>query len=435
MNKKIGIRREDMYEWERRAPLVPEDASGLSNEHGLDIAVQSSDKRVFTASDYQAAGIKVVDELSDYPVIIGIKEIPIPSLEDGKTYVFFSHTIKGQPYNMAMLQKILDRSCTLIDYEKITDENGKRLVFFGNFAGLAGIIDTLWALGRRLQVQGIENPFSKVKRALEYPDLETAKEELKEIGQLIATDGLPNHVMPLVVGFAGYGNVSRGAQELFGLLPVEEVAPEDLGKITASHPKAKKGLFKVVFKEEHMVEPLDSSRRFDLQEYYSHPERFKGTFDRYLPYLDVLVNCIYWEERYPRLITKAQAAQMYIDGEARLKVIGDISCDVEGAIECTVKATEPNDPVFVYDPSRDKAIDGVEGNGPVIMAVEILPTELPGESSAYFSGVFKDYIPAITFADYEASFDSLELPAEIKRAVIVHRGELTPDYTYIEKYL
>jgi alpha-aminoadipic semialdehyde synthase len=174
---------------------------------------------------------------------------------------------------------------------------------------------------------------------------------------------------------------------------------------------------------------------FDLQEYYSHPERFKGIFDRYLPYLDVLVNCIYWEERYPRLITKTQAREMYVDQQARLKVIGDISCDVEGAIECTVKATEPDEPVFVYDPSTDKAIDGVEGNGPVIMAVEILPTELPRESSTYFSGVFKDYIPAIASADYEVSFDGLELPAEIKRAIVVHRGKLTPDYTYIEKYL
>lgn len=435
MNKKVGIRREDMYKWERRTPLVPDDARALSDQHGLEIVVQSSDKRVFTASDYQAAGIKVVDDLSDCPVIIGIKEIPIPSLEDEKTYVFFSHTIKGQPYNMAMLQKILDRSCTLIDYEKITDANGKRLIFFGNFAGLAGIIDTLWALGRRLQVQGIESPFTKVKRALEYPDLKTAKQELKEIGQLIATDGLPDQITPLVVGFAGYGNVSRGAQELFGLLPVEEIAPEDLKRISAAHPKAKNALFKAVFKEEHMAEPLDSSRMFDLQEYYSHPERFKGIFDRYLPYLDVLVNCIYWEERYPRLITKAQAREMYVDQQARLKVIGDISCDVEGAIECTVKATEPDEPVFVYDPSTDKAIDGVEGNGPVIMAVEILPTELPRESSTYFSGVFKDYIPAIASADYEVSFDGLELPAEIKRAIVVHRGKLTPDYTYIEKYL
>jgi alpha-aminoadipic semialdehyde synthase len=126
---------------------------------------------------------------------------------------------------------------------------------------------------------------------------------------------------------------------------------------------------------------------------------------------------------------------MYVDQQARLKVIGDISCDVEGAIECTVKATEPDEPVFVYDPSTDKAIDGVEGNGPVIMAVEILPTELPRESSTYFSGVFKDYIPAIASADYEVSFDGLELPAEIKRAIVVHRGKLTPDYTYIEKYL
>jgi alpha-aminoadipic semialdehyde synthase len=116
-------------------------------------------------------------------------------------------------------------------------------------------------------------------------------------------------------------------------------------------------------------------------------------------------------------------------------VIGDITCDIEGAIECTVKATEPNNPVFVYDPKTDRAIDGVEGKGPVIMSVEILPTELPRESSTYFSNVLKDYVAAIASANYDGSFGDLDLPPAIKRAVIVHRGELTPDYRYIEQYL
>jgi len=156
MNKRIGIRREDMYAWERRTPLTPQDARELVEENALEILAQSSDKRVFTSEDYQRAGIEVVDDLASCPVIFGIKEVPIPVLEPEKTYVFFSHTIKGQSYNMPMLQKILDLSCTLIDYEKITDEKGRRLIFFGNFAGLAGMIDTLWTLGRRLASEGIE---------------------------------------------------------------------------------------------------------------------------------------------------------------------------------------------------------------------------------------------------------------------------------------
>ncbi len=337
---------------------------------------------------------------------------------------------------MPMLKKILDLSCTLIDYEKITDEDGRRLIFFGNFAGLAGMIDTLWTLGQRLASQGIDNPFTRVKRALDYSDLKTAKTELKKLGQEMARDGLPSEISPLVIGFAGYGNVSRGAQEILGLLPVEEISPSDLPTLTASRPRARNAIFKVVFKEQDMAEPLERSQPFDLQEYYAHPERFRGVFDRHLPYLDVLMNCIYWEPRYPRLLSKEEVRQMYSGGEQpRLKVIGDITCDIEGAIECTVKATEPDNPVFVYDPKADRAIDGVEGSGPVIMAVEILPTELPRESSTYFSGVLKKYVPAIASADYGASFPDLDLPPEIKRAVIVHRGELTPDYRYIEQYL
>ena len=440
MNSKAGIRREDMYAWERRTPLIPQDGHDLVKEHSLEIVAQSSNKRVFTASDYERAGIEVVDDLASCPVIFGIKEIPIPVLEPEKTYIFFSHTIKGQPYNMPLLQKILDLSCTLIDYEKITDENGRRLIFFGNFAGLAGMIDTLWTLGRRLEAQGIDNPFTQVKRAFDYPNLETAKDELKKIGERIAADGLPEQIRPLVVGFAGYGNVSRGAQEILGLLPIEEIFPRDLPTLQASHPRANKVIFKVVFKEQDMVEPLDSAQPFDLQEYYAHPEIFRGVFDRHLPYLDVLMNCIYWEPRYPRLLSKEQTREMYKSEQPRLnrhclKVIGDITCDIAGAIECTVKATEPDNPVFVYDPVTDRAIDGVEGNGPVIMSVEILPTELPRESSTYFSGVLKKYVPAIASANYEDSFADLELPPEIKRAVIAYHGELTPNYRYIKQYL
>lgn len=147
------------------------------------------------------------------------------------------------------------------------------------------------------------------------------------------------------------------------------------------------------------------------------------------------MNCLYWEPAYPRLLTKQLAKKMVQEDRLRLRVIGDISCDVEGAIECTVKATEPDNPVYVYDPIADRTIDGIEGNGPVVMAVEILPSELPREASAYFSGILKDYVPAIARADFPRDFESCGLPAPIRRAVIAYRGELTPDYRYIEKHL
>jgi len=143
------------------------------------------------------------------------------------------------------------------------------------------------------------------------------------------------------------------------------------------------------------------------------------------------VNGIYWEPIYPRLVTKEEVRKMVRKGRPRLRVIGDISCDVEGAIECTVKATEPDNPVYVYDPIKDRVTDGVAGDGPVILAVEILPTELPREASTYFSGVLKEHIPPLVQAD----FDHCELSSPLKRAVIAYRGELAPNYRYLEKFL
>lgn len=334
---RIGIRREDMYAWERRAPLIPQDAKELLDNDGLEIVAQSSDKRVFTDEDYRQAGIDVAEDLASCPVIFGIKEIPIPVLERGKTYVFFSHTIKGQAYNMRLLRQILDMGCTLIDYEKVADENGRRLIFFGSYAGLAGMIETLWAFGKRLSFEGTPSPFEQVKRALDYPDLETAKETIRRVGERIAKEGLPDSITPLVVGIAGYGNVARGAQEILDLLPVEEIAPGELAALGGCsntlgllHPPSEKKttsnkvVYKVVFKEENMVERREADRSFDLQEYYDHPERYHGVFERYLPYLDILVNCIYWEPRYPRLFSKETVRKLYRDSSPRLKVIGDI---------------------------------------------------------------------------------------------------------------
>lgn len=251
---------------------------------------------------------------------------------------------------MPLLSKLLDLSCTLIDYEKITDENGRRLVFFGNYAGLAGMIDTIWAFGKRLAWEGTINPFEEIKCACDYPDLPAAKEAIARVGDIIAKKGLPDAIAPLVVGITGYGNVSLGAQEILDILPVEEISPAELLKINKTRKLSNRIIYKVIFKEQDMVECRENDCSFDLQEYYDYPERYRGVFERYLPHLDILVNCIYWEPIYPRLFSKKTVKELYEKGEWCLKVIGDITCDVEGAIECTIKATEPGNPVYVYDP-------------------------------------------------------------------------------------
>lgn len=433
---RIGVRHEDMYHWERRVPLIPQHLRELTDEAGLRFRIQSSDKRAFTDDEYRATGMEIAESLSDCPIIIGLKEIPVDALERDTVYVFFSHTIKGQPANMPMLRRCLDLGCTIVDYERIVDDDGRRLIYFGNYAGLAGMIDTLWTLGRRLAWEGIANPLEEIRQASAYVDLGEVKAAIVKAGERIASEGLPEVISPLVIGIAGYGNASKGAQEILDLLPIEEIRPADLLGDTGFLRDPSRGpVAKVVFREEDTVLPLVDGKVFDLQEYFDHPERYRAAFERYLPYLHALVNCIYWEPKYPRLVTAEAIRRLYAGGQPPLRAIGDISCDVEGAIEITVKGTEPNDPVYVYDPETGSIRSGVEGTGPVLMTVEILPTELPREASSYFSAILKGFVPAIAAADYTVGFSALQLPQELKRAVICHRGELTPDYRTLEKHL
>ena len=184
------------------------------------------------------------------------------------------------------------------------------------------------------------------------------------------------------------------------------------------------------------MEPIRAAGIFELQDYYRHPEKYRSCFEGYLPFLTVLMNCVYWDARYPRLVTRKDLDELYRGGEnPKLRVIGDISCDVGGAIEATLKATEPGNPVYVYEPSTGSVRDGVEGHGPVILAVDILPTELPREASEWFGEALYPFVPALLRADYSVPFEDLALPPELKRAVVAHRGHLTPDYGYIAKFL
>lgn len=436
MNRVIGIRREDINRWERRVPLIPEHVKELKKEYSVETLLEPSRIRVFSDADYIKAGAKIQKDLSPCSTVFGIKEMPLNVFKEGTTYVFFAHVIKGQAQNMPMLKKILEMKSNLIDYEKIEDRRGRRLIFFGKYAGLAGMIDTLWALGKRLQWEKIANRFNKVRQAYRYESLNRAAEVIDEVGNKIKTEGLPDSLVPFVCGFAGYGHVSRGAQEIYDLLPTQEITPEELLGFGKNSKYSKNHVYKVVFKEEDLVEPVSPRHSFELQDYYDHPEKYRSKFSSYVPHLTVLMNCIYWDERYPRLITKRYLKRLFSSGaRPHLRVIGDISCDIGGAVECTLKATDSGNPIYVYDPLKEKVADGYRGQGPVILAVYNLPCELPRESSAYFSNVLRKYVPEIARADYSVPFDSLKLPESVKNAVIVYRGELTPNYSYIEKFL
>lgn len=434
MIRHLGIRREDKNRWERRVPLIPEDVGRLIANHGLQVTLQPSTLRIFPDSAYEKVGARIAEDLSPCDLVMGVKEMPPSFFRPGGMYLFFSHTIKGQKYNLPMLRKLVDLKCSLLDYERIVDEQGRRLVFFGRYAGLAGMIDTFWALGRRLAAQGLATPFQHVKMAHEYADLPAVRQAFAEIAAELRQTGLPPAVRPLVVGFTGYGNVSRGAQEIFDLLPHRAVTPAELlrGRIgEASHE-----LIKVVFREEHTVRPIDLGTAFDLSTFYAHPERFESAFRPYLDHLTVLVNCIYWSPRAPRLISIAEAKELWGQKRmAKLQVIGDISCDIEGGIQFTLQETQPDNPVYVYDPDRHAITMGVEGHGPVVMAIANLPCELSAESSRAFSAALMPFLASIGRLDPRAALDDCQIPPPLKRAVLLWNGTFPPEYAFMQNYL
>jgi len=434
MSNFIGIRHEDKYNSERRAPLTPKHVERLVKQKKLDIIVQSSEKRIFHDDEYIKAGAKIAKDLKKCSVIFGVKEMPEAFFEPNKTYVFFAHVIKGQSKNMPMLKRMMELRCNLIDYEKVMDEQGKRLIFFGRYAGMAGMINSLWALGLRLKDYGYPSLLARLKQSHQYHSLKEAKDDISAIGQLVAENGIPHELRPFVIGFTGYGNVSQGAQEICGLLPVKEISPEKLLGLSRRKNSPDNIIYKVIFKEEDLVEHKEG-KPFDLHDYYANPQDYHSKFEKYIPHLSMLINCIYWDKKYPRLMTKEYLKKVFTKGRPRLTVIGDISCDVEGSVECTMRSTEIEDPIFVYHPMDQGYTMGHQGEGMLVMAVDILPAELPRDASEGFADVLWNFVKPIADADFDEHFEDLDLPKAIKKGLILHKGELTPDFKYLEEFL
>lgn len=432
MNK-IGIRHEDKYLLERRVALTPSHVNQLIQNQGIEVYVQKSAKRVFKDNEYLSAGAFLVDSFpEDVNIIVGVKEMPLDFFRPANTAIFFSHTIKGQEYNMPMLRKMVEMEMNLIDYERITDGQ-KRLIFFGRYAGLAGAINSIWSLGQRYLQKGIKTPFCLMKQAYTYPSLDEAIKVVKQIATEIKTNGLPAEISPLVIGITGYGNVSKGAQEIIDLLPIRQVSASDFLSSNLSD-YSNNEVVKVVFKEQDISEHQQKIE-FDLAHYYAHPEEYINKFENYIPKISLLLNCMYWDTRYPRIITKSFLSQHFSIGNPKLEVIGDITCDPDGSIECTHTGTPIVNPVYVYNPINDRYKFGFVGNGVLIMAVDILPSELPRESSIAFGNALLPFIESIAKTDLSVDFDKLDLVDEIKRALILHKGVLTPDFQYLNKHI
>jgi len=432
----IAIRKENIEPTEKRSPLSPNHINELVKNSKIKMILEPWENRHFAHQNYIDNGAQISKDLTGANIIFGVKEIPIKDLPEKQAAVFFSHTIKGQSYNMPLLQAVLDKNVTLMDYEKVTDESGKRLIFFGPYAGLAGAINSIWLLGQRLKNEGIENPFQNMKQANTYNSLDDAKSALAQISEKIKINGLPKTGKPWVFVITGAGTVSKGAQEIVDLLPVKEVNPAEFRQLQKDKSFDLNQLYKVVIDCDNFVKPINENDSFGWDDYFSMPEKYESDFAQYIPDITVLINCIFWDTMYPKLVTKNDIKNLHgKESQPNLRIIADITCDVEGSIECNQKSTASDNPTYVFDAFKQTIQDGVEGNGPVILAVDKLPSELPREATKFFGDLLFPFVPELAKANFTVPFEELVLPAPFKKAMITHQGKLTPDYEYLKKYL
>lgn len=451
----LGLMGETYNLWERRAPLCPKHVRSLIEEYQPTgelhkIIVQPSNCRVFTNSQYEAAGAIVQQDLTEAHLILGVKRpLREQDLKAEKAYCFFSHVVKGQPENMALLKHVLDNKIQLFDYECLVErglcstssaqeQKQKRLVAFGKFAGLAGTNNALHALGRRLLHRGFSTPLLHVPPAYTYSDWDEARRCLSLVGEQIQAEGLP--LDPIVVCVTGRGgNVHAGALEVLRLLPHKILTVEDLPSLF-DNKVPHNCIYILPVAVADLVEHKNGVS-FDRHQYEENPHEYVSIFgSKIAKFVSVLVNGAYWSERYPRLLTKGEIHEMYLHSATvpRLQVVADISCDVGGSIEFLHRVTSIERPFFEYDPFRGKEIiDDVSGEGITVSGVDILPSELPKESSEHFGDALLPYMRRIIKSSHGViasgrSWALADLPLEIRNACISSDGELTEGFKYIK---
>ncbi|MEA3369181.1 MAG: hypothetical protein U9Q24_02355 [Candidatus Ratteibacteria bacterium] len=433
-NLVVGILKERSEKGEKRAPLTPLDVRRLVKK-GIEVEVESSETRVFSDGEYKKTGAAVLDKFKRAVLLLGIKEPKLGTVYKDKIYMVFSHTIKGQPGNMLLLKEFIEKGVTLIDYEKITDSDDRRLVYFGKFAGICGLIDSLYYLGRKLQWQGIRNPFQSLRPAYHYGSLKEIIRLMPRISKKIKRQGFDRKISPFIIGITGHGNVSGGIQKILKFLNPVEIRPGEIEYLVARPAKTvDKNIYKVVFPRGKRYRYKDG-REFSSERYLREPKKFESNMDIYLPYLNLLIQASYWDSRYPRLVTKTMINRLSGEKRFRLKFIGDISCDLNGGIELTYKAAVPENPVFTYNPGKKKFVDGYKEDGITILAIDNLPAELPGDSSREFGGLIGDYVYQIAARGAKDITKDAVLPKEIRQAVITQGGGLTSGFSYLKREL
>ena len=397
---KLGLIREGKIPPDKRVPFTPLQTEEIEQRFAhVRVICQKSEVRCFADEEYKALDIELADNLADCDIIMGIKEVPIQNLIANKTYLFFSHTLKKQPYNRKLLQEVLKKNIKLIDYETLKDHQGNRLVAFGRYAGIVGAYNGLWAYGKKFNL-------FELRRAFECFDVNDLKLELRKIK-------LP----PIKIVLTGAGRVGKGAMETLDTAGIRKVNPHDFLTQSFQEPTYTQ------------LSSADYHTRiegghFNREEFHLHPERYSSHFQSFTKVADILLAGAFWNPNAPKLFTKEDI----LSSGFKIQVVADITCDINGSIPTTKKASTIIDPIYDYEPLTDSIREPLSGPGNItVMAVDNLPCELPRSASDEFG---RDLIDRILKPLLEEDVEGI-----ISRATMAENGMLTPHFNYLQGYV
>ncbi len=396
---KFGILRERKNPPDQRVVFSPQALVHLKQQYpDFSVKVESSGIRAFKDEAYQELGIEVVTDVSDCDVLISVKEIPVEQLVPNKTYFFFSHTIKKQPHNRTLLQVVLEKNIDLYDHETIVDENNRRLIGFGKYAGYVGVYNSIRAFGIKFEL-------FKLPKAVTL----NGKEELiRYLKRLV----LP----PLKIVVTGKGKVGKGAKEILDAIKIKEVSIDNyLTKKYAQSVYTHIGVLDYYKRKDN--------QEFDFENFIENKEAFESNFERFTKVSDIYISGHFFDNNSPAILTR----EMLQSKDCHIKVVADISCDVKGPIACTLRSSTIEEPLYGYLPSENKEVDIYHPAAIVVMAIDNLPSELPKDSSVGFGEMFtENVIPAFFNGDQDGI---------LQRAQITKNGKLTTRFSYLQDYV
>ena len=395
---KIAILRETKNPPDRRVPFTPAQCKQLTGRYPeLSICIQPDKNRCFSDDEYRQMGISVQDDISECTLLVGVKEVKTDYLIPGKAYMFFSHTAKKQKHNLELLRSIINRDIQLIDYEYLTDKNNIRIVAFGRWAGFVGAYNALRAYGLR-------NNKYELKPAWKCKDRTELMGHLSEI---------KTEAQKIVI--TGGGRVAGGALEILENAGFRKMKPEDFLTVEGENVYTQ-------LDPEYYVKHRNNSE-FRLNHFFNNPHEYENSFLPFTRAADIFIACHFWDPRSPVLITKEDIR----DPGFRIKIIADVSCDIDGPIASTLRPSTIAEPFYGYSVETGKESSAFDQKSITVMSVDNLPGELPRDASEDFgSKLASDVIPSMLgFSD----------PSVIERATITKGGKLTEKFKYLKDFL